>query len=99
MPDREHAWHLYAIRVAGEGPAELRQKIFDGMRAARIGVNVHYLPVYWHSYYLKLGYAAGLCPVSERVYQGLISLPMWHGLADDEQSRVIDRLTDLCRSL
>jgi perosamine synthetase len=98
MPEREHAWHLYAVRVRGEQPAELRQRIYNGMRAARIGVNVHYIPVYWHSYYQKLGYLPGLCPVAEHAYHGLISLPMWHGLADDEQSRVIDTLVGLCRS-
>jgi perosamine synthetase len=65
------------------------------MRAARIGVNVHYIPVYMHSYYRSLGYAEGLCPVAERAYSALLSLPMWHGLSDADQTRVIRRLTAL----
>jgi perosamine synthetase len=93
--DRQHAWHLYPIRVQNDDPAAARQRIFDGMRAARIGVNVHYIPVYMHSYYRSLGYAEGLCPVAERAYSALLSLPMWHGLSDADQTRVIRRLTAL----
>jgi perosamine synthetase len=90
--DRPHAWHLYAIRVNGADPAPARRRIFAALRALGIGVNVHYLPVYQHSYYRALGYPAGLCPAAEQAYAGLLSLPMWHGLTDDDQDRVIDGL-------
>jgi perosamine synthetase len=90
--DRKHSWHLYAVRLAGENPSEARAKVYTALRAAQIGVNVHYLPVYWHSYYKALGYAQGLCPVAERAYAGLLSLPMWHGLTDAAQDRVIHSL-------
>jgi perosamine synthetase len=90
--DRRHAWHLYAIRVNGADPAPARRRIFAALRALGIGVNVHYLPVYQHSYYRALGYPAGLCPAAEQAYAGLLSLPMWHGLTDDDQDRVIDGL-------
>ncbi len=93
LTDREHAWHLYPVRFGGRNPSELRQQVFDRMRAARIGVNVHYLPVHLLSYYRNLGYAPGLCPVAERQYEGLLSLPMWHGMEDSAQKRVIDTLT------
>jgi perosamine synthetase len=90
--DRRHAWHLYAIRINGEDPAPARRRIFGELRAGDIGVNVHYLPVYLHSYYRALGYQQGLCPVAEHAYAGLVSLPMWHGLTDVDQDRVIDTL-------
>jgi perosamine synthetase len=90
--DRRHAWHLYAIRINGEDPAPARRRIFGALRAGGIGVNVHYLPVYLHSYYRALGYPQGLCPVAEHAYAGLVSLPMWHGLTDPDQDRVIDSL-------
>lgn len=90
--DRRHAWHLYAIRVNGADPAPARRRIFQALRALGIGVNVHYLPVYQHSYYRALGYPPGLCPAAEHAYAGLLSLPMWHGLTDDDQDRVIDSL-------
>lgn len=94
-PDREHAWHLYPVQVDGPDRAGRREKIFAGMRASHIGVNVHYAPVYTFSYYRKLGYAPGLCPIAERAYDGLLSLPMWHGLEEPAQQRVIDVLTRL----
>jgi perosamine synthetase len=93
--DRKHAWHLYAVRVRGENPGEVRQRVFSAMRQAGIGVNVHYLPVYLHSYYRALGYSAGLCPVAEQAYEGLLSLPMWHGLTDVDQRRVIENLSSI----
>lgn len=90
--DRLHAWHLYPIRMLGDDPGKLRQETFTAMRAAGIGVNVHYLPVYLHSYYRDLGYLEGLCPVSEQAYEGLLSIPMWHGLSDADQERVVRQL-------
>jgi perosamine synthetase len=92
-PDgRRHAWHLYAVRINGSQPAAARRAVYRELRAAGIGVNVHYLPVYLHSYYRALGYPQGLCPVTEHAYAGLLSLPMWHGLTDAAQDRVIDEL-------
>jgi len=95
--DRVHAWHLYVVRLTGEDPGESRRRVFSALRQDQIGVNVHYLPVYLHSYYRKLGYPVGLCPVAEHAYSGLLSLPMWHGLTDTDQSRVIDCLMTAVR--
>lgn len=90
--DRRSSWHLYAVRITGSEPGERRKKVFDALRADRIGVNVHYLPVYRHSYYRNLGYREGLCPVAELAYEGLLSLPMWAGLTDAAHDRVIASL-------
>jgi len=60
-----------------------------------IGVNVHYLPVYLHSYYRSLGYQPGLCPVAESAYEGLLSLPMWPGLDERDQDLVIDLISGI----
>ncbi len=95
--DRVHSWHLYVVRLTGEDPGEMRRRVFAALRQDQIGVNVHYLPVYLHSYYRKLGYPVGLCPVAEHAYSGLLSLPMWHGLTDADQSRVIDSLMTAVR--
>lgn len=89
-PGRTHSWHLYTVRVVAEQPAALREAIYTGLRTAGVRANVHYRPVYQHSYYRALGYTDGLCPVAERAYEGLLSLPLWHGLDDDTQDRVID---------
>jgi perosamine synthetase len=94
-PDRKHAWHLYAIRLAGTNPTASRQRLFTALRQFGIGVNVHYMPVYLHSYYRGLGYPAGLCPIAEKAYAGLLSIPLWHGLTDADQRRVIEHIREL----
>jgi perosamine synthetase len=86
--DRTSGWHLYPVRLQTDDPATSRHQAFDHLRANGIGVNVHYLPVYLHSSYRDAGYEAGLCPVAEHAYDGLLSLPMWPGLAHAEQDRV-----------
>jgi len=88
--DRTHAWHLFPVRVAGDAPAAPRLELFRALRMRGIAANVHYRPVYRHSYWRELGYQAGLCPVAEHAYDGLLSLPMWHGLPHTQQERVID---------
>lgn len=91
--DRSSAWHLYPVCIEGDDAAERRKHAFTSMRGEGIGVNVHYQPVYLHSYYRDLGYPEGLCPVAESTYDGLLSLPMWPGLTTAMQDRVIDSLT------
>jgi perosamine synthetase len=91
--DRNPSWHLYPVRFVGDDPAGMRQRRFEEMRAAGVGVNVHYRPVYLHGYYQRLGYPEGLCPVAEAAYEGLLSLPMWPDLTEDEQDRVVALLS------
>ncbi len=76
-PSAGHAYHLYPILLNLDLLTVDRKQIFDALRAEGIGVNVHYIPVYWHPYYQNLGYPMGLCPVAEDAYQRLLSLPMF----------------------
>ncbi len=73
-------WHLYPLRV----PAECRREVFERLRAAGIGVQVNYLPAYWHPVFVDRGYQRGLCPVAEEFYAREISLPMFTSLTDAE---------------
>lgn len=82
------ALHLYVIRLRAEA-GKSRGAVFDALRAADIGVNVHYIPVHWQPYYRSLGFKEGDFPEAERYYGGSISLPMFYGLSDDLQRRVI----------
>ncbi|WP_431925260.1 DegT/DnrJ/EryC1/StrS family aminotransferase [Micromonospora wenchangensis] len=82
------AWHLYPIRVL-DGR---RREVYDRMRAAGIGVQVNYLPVHWHPAFADLGYRRGSCPVAESFYAQQLSLPLYPGLTDTDQDRVIDAL-------
>jgi len=87
-------WHLYPIRVSD---TDARRRVFDGMRAAGIGVQVHYIPVHFHPYYEKMGYSRGLCPEAEKFYAGEISLPIFPGLTHEDQDFVIAILIGLMR--
>ena len=73
----------------GEDVSTTRGRAFEFLRSNGVGVNVHYRPVHLHSYYQRLGYKRGICPIAEQEYEGLLSLPMWPGLTDDEQDRVV----------
>jgi len=82
------AWHLYPVRVR-EGR---RRHVFDAMRAAGIGVQVNYVPVYWHPVFEDLGYRRGQCPIAERFYEEELSLPLYPTLTEQEQDRVVAAL-------
>lgn len=81
------AWHLYVIRLRGDNPP--RKEVFEKLHQAGIGVQVHYLPVYWHPYYKELGYNKGLCPVAEDFYSRALSLPLFPALSLDDARRVV----------
>ncbi len=89
--DVDPMWHLFSIRV---DPLR-RKKIFENMRGRGIGVQVNYIPAYWHPVFEDLGYKRGLCPNAELYYQGQISLPMYTGLTDSDQDFVIKNLLEL----
>lgn len=89
------AWHLYVVQLDTEKTDLSRRVVFDALRAADIGVNVHYIPVYWQPYYRQLGFEKGLCPNAEAYYQQAISIPMYAGLTDENQSKVIDSLATI----
>jgi perosamine synthetase len=85
-----HAWHLYPIRLDLRKLAAGRDQIFRALRAENIGVNVHYIPVHLHPYYReRFGYRGGEFPVAEHAYDGLITLPLFHGMTDADINDVI----------
>jgi len=89
LKERESAWHLYVVRFDLERLSVGRGEIFDALRAEGIGVNVHYIPVYLHPYYQRLGYKKGLCPRAEEQYEKIITLPIWPGMTDKDVDDVI----------
>jgi dTDP-4-amino-4,6-dideoxygalactose transaminase len=88
-PESEPAWHLFVVKLNLEHLRVERKEIFSALRAENIGVNVHYIPVHWHPYYQKLGYARGSCPVAESAYERLLSLPMFSAMTDQDVEDVI----------
>lgn len=91
-PDSYSGLHLYVIRLKRNEIRTTHRAVFESMRAAGIGVNLHYIPVYRQPYYEGLGFNAGHCPEAERYYADAISLPMYPGLREAEQDRVLSAL-------
>ncbi len=91
-PDSYSGLHLYVIRLRLKAIEPTHRQVFERLRAAGIGVNLHYMPVYRHPYYAKLGFPAGYCPQAEQYYREAISLPMYPTLSEAEQDYVVDSL-------
>ena len=86
--------HLYPVRVLGGR----RREVFERMREAGIGVQVNYIPAYWHPVFEDLGYRRGMCPVAEGFYAEQLSLPLFVDLSDADQDRVIETLRTILGS-
>jgi UDP-4-amino-4,6-dideoxy-N-acetyl-beta-L-altrosamine transaminase len=86
------AFHLYVVRVDAAKTKMPRRQIFESLRAANIGVNVHYIPVHTQPYYKRLGFSEGMFPEAERYYTEAISLPMFAVMTNEQQDRVIEVL-------
>ncbi len=89
IPESDTVRHLYILRLNLERLNCDRRQFFDAMYAENTCPQVHYLPVYWHSYYEKLGYGKGLCPNAEKYYNEVMSIPLYYSLTDDEVDDVI----------
>jgi UDP-4-amino-4,6-dideoxy-N-acetyl-beta-L-altrosamine transaminase len=86
------ALHLYVIQLDETKTSVSRRHLFEALRAANIGVNVHYIPVHIQPDYKKLGFHVGQFPNSETYYSRCISLPMYAGLTDEQQDHVIEQI-------
>lgn len=93
-PDVRSAYHLYPIRLRGEANGTSRRTVFDALREAGIGVNLHYIPVHTHPYYQALGFRPRAFPEAERHAREAISLPIYPRLGD-AQSFVIQTLRSI----
>lgn len=94
-PDTNSAWHLYVIRLRRNELKLSRRQVFEALRAAGIGVNVHYIPVHTQPYYQRLGFKAGMFPEAESYYQDAITLPLFSKMTDAEQDTVVAALTKI----
>ena len=89
IPESDTTRHLYVIRLNPDKLTCDRRQFFDALRAENTIPQVHYLPVYWHSYYEKLGYKKGLCPNAEKYYEEAMSIPLYYSLSDEDVEDVI----------
>ncbi|MDH4393349.1 MAG: UDP-4-amino-4,6-dideoxy-N-acetyl-beta-L-altrosamine transaminase [Aquabacterium sp.] len=96
-PDAQSALHLYPVQVDPARSPLNRRQLFDGLRSAGIGVNVHYIPVHTQPHYRRLGFAPGQFPAAEAYYAQALSLPMFPTLTNAQQGAVIAALRQLLR--
>ncbi|WP_376797502.1 UDP-4-amino-4,6-dideoxy-N-acetyl-beta-L-altrosamine transaminase [Thermogemmatispora sp.] len=90
----DHAYHLYVIRLDLSKLQVSRKDIYIALRAEGIGVNVHYLPVYLHPFYIeKFGTGPGLCPVAEAAYEQILSIPIYPKMTRTDVDDVVCGLT------
>jgi len=91
-PDAESSWHLYVVRLQLDKIRKSHRQVFEELRAAGIGVNLHYIPVHTQPYYRQLGFKPGQFPEAVKFYTEAISLPMFARLTDAQQDRVVAAL-------
>jgi len=92
--DRVSAWHLYAVELTPDARAS-RAHVFAGLRAANIGVNVHYIPIHTQPYYERLGFARGDFPNAVAYYDHALSIPLFPAMTEGQQGRVVETLFKL----
>jgi len=93
-PDCKHNGHLYYILLA---PEIERQAVLDELKRNRIGAVFHYVPLHSSPAGVRFGRAQGELPLTNSLSQQLIRLPMWFGLSESQQERVVDVLSVFLR--
>jgi UDP-4-amino-4,6-dideoxy-N-acetyl-beta-L-altrosamine transaminase len=95
--DAESAWHLYVVRLQIERIGKSHREVFEALREAGIGVNLHYIPVHLQPYYRALGFAPGDFPEAERYYGQALTLPLYPAMSEAEQDTVVRQLQQSVR--
>jgi perosamine synthetase len=88
--DSDSSWHLYIIRLKLDELNADRKEIFEALITENIGVNVHYIPVHLLPYYSDLGYKKGICPNAEKLYEEIITLPLFPAMSEEDVMDVIN---------
>jgi UDP-4-amino-4,6-dideoxy-N-acetyl-beta-L-altrosamine transaminase len=88
-PGTLSSWHLYVIRLRLNDIQQSHREVFETLRQQGIGVNLHYIPVHTQPYYQQLGFTWGDFPEAEQYYREAISIPLYYGLAEEEQQQVV----------
>ncbi|MCR5590533.1 MAG: UDP-4-amino-4,6-dideoxy-N-acetyl-beta-L-altrosamine transaminase [Lachnospiraceae bacterium] len=84
IPESDSTRHLYIIRLDLEKLSCTRREFFDAMAAENVQCQIHYIPVYWFPFYKNRGYEKGLCPLAEEIYKGIMSIPLYPLMSDED---------------
>ena len=93
--DSYSALHLYPIQIDLNKVSKNREQVFDELREAGVGVNVHYIPIHTQPYYRKFGFKDGEFPNSENYYEAALSLPLYSGMSFQEQDKVVKSVIEV----
>lgn len=89
IPNSDIARHLYIIQLNLEKLSVGRKEIYDALQAENVYCNVHYIPTYYFPYYRNMGYKRGLCPNAEKLYERMITIPLYPAMTDEDVESVI----------
>lgn len=95
IPESDTTRHLYILRIIPEKISINRRQFFDALAAENVICNVHYIPVYYFPQYERLGYKKGLCPNAEKLYDEMLSLPLYYAMSDEDVESVIKAVTKI----
>ena len=95
IPESDTTRHLYILRIVPERLTIDRKQFFEALAAENVCCNVHYIPTYYFPYYEKLGYKKGLCPNAEKLYEEILSLPLYYAMTDADVESVIEAVTKI----
>ena len=91
-PNTSSSYHLYPLKLKKIKQKKTQKNLYNKLHKLGIGVNLHYIPVYLHPYYQKLGFKRGYCPNTEDFFRKTLSLPIFPDLKLNQQKHVIDCL-------
>ncbi len=97
LPYGQHCFHLYPLQLTPGVARVNRNDFIDRMRQANIGCSVHFIPLHRHPFYAsaRFGYRPEQFPVSDAIYQGLVSLPLYPKMTRQDVHDVIAAVRDL----
>ncbi|MBB4640081.1 UDP-4-amino-4,6-dideoxy-N-acetyl-beta-L-altrosamine transaminase [Rhizorhapis suberifaciens] len=95
--DAYSGFHLYVIQLRLDQIRHTHREVFDELRQKRIGVNLHYIPIYLQPFYRQMGFDPGYCPEAERYYSRSISIPLYHDMTELQQDRVMNVIEQALR--
>lgn len=91
-----HAWHLYSPLINAQASGMDRDAFMSGLKERNIGTGLHYRAVHLYPYYREhYGFKPGDFPNAEHIGECIVSLPLFPGLSDADQDRVIAAMADL----
>lgn len=95
-PGRTHSFHLYPVRFDSDRLTIGRDDIIRELARGNIGTSVHFIPVHIHAYYRDTyGYQRGDLPNAIRIYEELVSLPLYPAMSEDDVIGVADAVRDI----